>query len=237
MLDDGNMVIALVPARGGSKSVPRKNLTLLAGQPLISYTIQAAQKAAYVDSVWVSSDDAEILGVSSALGAKTIKRPSALADDEASAIGVVKHFIESIPKALYKPNTMIVYLQPTSPFRNESHIDQALKAMVSTSADGVMSVVEADKPPQKAFQLDEKGRLISLFDERLSNARRQDLPRCFYPNGAIYAFRISAFLARDGFPSNGSIPFVMSTSESIDIDTLEDLARAEIAIGARNGRI
>ena len=98
-------------------------------------------------------------------------------------------------------------------------------------------MVEAEKPPYKSFRVVEDGRLFSLFDERLSNARRQDLPKCYYPNGAIYAFRVNDFLERKGFPSNGSLPFVMTVSESIDIDNLDDLIKAEIALGEKHDRI
>lgn len=237
MLSDGSTVIAVIPARGGSKGIPRKNLTNLAGKPLIAHTIFAAQKALLVDAIWVSSDDKDILNLSASLGAKTLSRPDKIADDNASANEVVYHFIGSLPEDVRNQNTVILYLQPTSPLRDETHIDSALKAMDTARANGVMSVVEAEKPPQKSFRIDENGRLISLFDERQSNARRQDLPLCYYPNGAIYAFRISEFLARNGFPSNGSIPFMMSHADSIDIDNTTDLIRAELAIGEKDGRV
>ena len=237
MLSDGSKVIALIPARGGSKGIPRKNLTILSGKPLIAHTISAAQNATLVDQIWVSSDDEEILNISKGLGVEALNRPSELADDYSSASEVVHHFICSLPEVVQKQDTVILYLQPTSPLRNEIHIDSALKALEMSKVSGVMSVVKAEKPPQKSFRLDESGRLISLFDERQSNVRRQDLPQCYYPNGAIYGFRVSEFLARDGFPSNGSIPFVMSCADSIDIDNITDLIYAEVAIGEKNGRV
>ncbi len=228
------MVIALIPARGGSKGISRKNLVLLAGKPLISYTIEAAKKSNFIDEVWVSSDDLEILSVASDLGVKGLSRPTQIADDSASGIDVVHHFLLSLSESVRKQDPVIVYLQPTSPLRTQAHIDLALKAMEYFAVESVVSVIEADKPPQKAFQLDKNGCLISLFDERLSNARRQDLPRCYYPNGAIYAFRMSAFQSRQGFPSNGSFPFIMQQSDSIDIDSLVDLDLAELAMGKIN---
>lgn len=230
-------VLALIPARGGSKGIARKNLALLLGKPLLSYTIEAAKKSAFVDEIWVSSEDDEILHFSSRSGAQIIKRPDAFASDIASAVCVVEHFIYDLPSDVRSHDPIILYLQPTSPLRDETHIDGALRTMDLARANGVMSVVEAEKPPQKSFRLDETGRLISLFDERQSNARRQDLPKCYYPNGAIYAFRISEFLARNGFPSNGSIPFIMADADSIDIDNTADLIRAEVAIGEKNGRV
>lgn len=235
MLPDATPVIALIPARGGSKGIRRKNLALLAGKPLLSYTTAAATRSKLIDAVWVSSDDAEILSFAEMAGVHALDRPAAFASDTASAVSVVEHFIHSLPHRSVEQNPVIVYLQPTSPLRDESHIDAALQQMHTVGLDSVISVVEADKPPQKAFLLNADGLLKSLFDETLSNARRQDLPQCFYPNGAIYAFRISAFKNRGGFPSNGSLPYIMTSSDSIDIDNPSDLIRAEIALGEKNG--
>lgn len=236
MLLDGSSVIALIPARGGSKGIPRKNLAILDGIPLIGHTIRAAQESMLIDSVWVSSDDEETLGVAKVFGAQSLTRPYEFANDTASSVDVVKHFLNSGISEL-KDDSIIVYLQPTSPLRNGKHVDLALYSMALAEVDAVISVVEAEKPPQKAFSIDANGNLKSLFDERLSNARRQDLPPCYFPNGAIYAFRVHAFNSRDGFPSNGSVPYVMQASESIDIDSEDDFARAEIMIRKNNGSI
>jgi CMP-N,N'-diacetyllegionaminic acid synthase len=229
--------IALIPARGGSKGIHRKNLTILAGRPLIEYTIVAALNSEVVDEIWVSSDDEEILKLSTQLGVNALFRPAELADDNASAVGVVAHFISVSPSLTEISNDVIIYLQPTSPMRNAEHIDKAIREMEASKTIGVVSVVEADKPPQKAFTIDERGCLKSLFNEEMSNDRRQDLPLCFYPNGAIYAFRVCDFISRNGFPSNGSIPYVMSCTDSIDIDNSADLKRAESAMEEKNGRL
>ena len=234
MFRDNSKVVALIPARGGSKGIPRKNIVNLVGKPLIEYTIKAAQFATLVDHVCVSSDDTEILTLSKNLGATTLNRPAALANDKTSANEVVYHFIDSLPEVLKKENTVIVYLQPTSPLRNWMHIDHALKAMDMANGGGVISVVEADKSPYKAFQLDKSGKLVSIFAEKMSNACRQDLPLCYYPNGAIYAFRIDSFINNKGFPSNGSIPFIMSASESVDVDSFDDLKIAAETIIKQN---
>lgn len=230
MIDDGRPVVALIPARGGSKGLPRKNMTVIAGKPLIAYTIAAAKRSTIIDETFVSSDDNEILKTSAALGAQVILRPEHMANDTASPVAVVQHFVDALSESTRDRDPVVVYLQPTSPLRNEHHIDSLLREMSQARAFGAVSVVEANDPPYKAFRLDEKGRLLSLFDERLSNARRQDLPRCFYPNGAIYAFKVSAFESRNGFPSNDSLPFIMSRDESIDIDNQDDLVRAEAAL-------
>lgn len=228
-------VLALVPARGGSKGIPRKNLAPLRGKPLIEYTVRAALDAIDVAQTWVSSDDEEILLASTTLGAHALRRPSALATDEASAVGVVEHFLSSLPGDLLATDPQVLYLQPTSPLRNARHIDEALAGMARAGAATLMSVVEMATSPFKAFRLDAQGRLLSLFDERQSNMRRQDLPACFLPNGAIYAFAASAFRARGGFPSNGAWPYVMSEDDSIDIDGPSDLIRAAQLLGDRDG--
>ena len=231
MLSGGNRVIALIPARGGSKGFPRKNIALLAGKPLIVYTIEAAQDSLLVDEIWVSSDDKEILSIAAACGVRTLMRPLELAYDYSSAAGVVEHFISELRPEVCKADPLIIYLQPTSPLRNATHIDSALLALSAVGASSTLSVVEAEKSPFKSFQIDGEGRLRSLFDERLSNECRQALPRCYFPNGAIYAFTLTSFELRRGFPSNGSLPFIMSAEHSIDIDNADDFARAQTMLG------
>lgn len=228
-----SLVIGLIPARGGSKGVPGKNLRKIAGKPLIDFSILAAQQSIHIDSVYVSSDDPAILRHAQAMGATGVVRPDEFATDSASATGVVEHFVGTLSSTLLKGDPYIVYLQPTSPFRTARHIDDALEQMWVARAQSLISVSESEKSPFKMFTLDAKGRLQSLFDEKLSNARRQDLPAVFAPNGAIYVFRVSGFKARGGFPSNGSVPFVMSSNYSLDIDTENDICRAEMILGGK----
>ncbi len=126
-----------------------------------------------------------------------------------------------------------MYLQPTSPFRTARHIDNALEQMQAEKGHSLVSVLEMEKSPFKSFTLDANGHLQSLFDEKLSNARRQDLPAVFVPNGAIYVFRVSEFKSKCSFPSNGSIPFIMNQEDSLDIDTEDDIRRAEMIFGVK----
>lgn len=226
-------VIGLIPARGGSKGVPGKNMRKIVGSPLIDFSIVAAQHSKYIDRVYVSSDDEAILNHTQTLGAIAIVRPDEFSSDTASAIDVVNHFIGILPNALLQEDPYIVYLQPTSPLRTARHIDDALEQMLAADAQSLISVSEMEKSPFKMFTLNAKGCLQSLFDEKLSNARRQDLPAVFAPNGAIYVFRISEFKTRGGFPSNESIPFIMNKEDSLDIDTEDDIHRAEIILGVK----
>lgn len=231
----GKTVIALVPARGGSKGVPRKNLRVIAGKPLLAYTIKAALGAKQVDRVYLSSDDDEILAVGHSMKVEIIRRPLPYASDTASALDVVQHFITLLPEELKATDPYIVYLQPTSPLRSARHIEDALAQMETMRLHTMVSVIELSKSPYKSFALDAHGCLQSLFDEKLSNARRQDLPKAYLPNGAIYAFRLYDFLNRGGFPSNGSLPYVMSEEDSVDVDTEEDILRLEQYLGDRYG--
>lgn len=228
----GRSVLALVPARGQSTGIRRKNLTLLRGRPLVEHTIRAALGARSVDATYLSSDDPEILEVGLALGARVVERPAEWATDDAAASDVVRHFLDWLPAALRDQDPYIAYLQPTSPMRTAHHIDSALNLLEETSAHSLVSVLRLQKSPFKSFTIDEDGRLQSLFDEHMSNMRRQDLPETYTPNGAIYLFSVEEFVRRGGFPSNGSVPFFMSPNESIDIDDAQDLARAERLMGA-----
>jgi CMP-N-acetylneuraminic acid synthetase len=217
-------IIALVPARGGSKGIERKNLAPAGGHPLVWHTLNAAKNTPGIDEVWISSDDDEILRVGSDANVNALKRPIELANDESSAESVVWHFFDSLRPEIFVRDPIIVYLQPTSPLRTEHHIEEALALMQRSRAASVISVVKQVHSPFKCFTLDSQGRLQSLFKEKLSNARRQDLPSTYLPNGAIYAFFASEFKARRGFPSNGAVPYVMAEIDSIDVDSRYDLA-------------
>jgi CMP-N,N'-diacetyllegionaminic acid synthase len=221
----GTKVIALVPARGGSKGLARKNLRRLGGRSLVRIALDGAREARLVDEVYLSSDDAEILAEGRAAGIRTLVRPTEWASDTASAVDVVRHFLEVLPPDLLQANPYLVYLQPTSPRRSGAHIDAALQQMAASKGEAVISVVELTKSPFKAFRLSSDQRLQALFDEQLTNQNRQQLPRTYAANGAIYAFRLQDFVARGGFPSNGSVPYLMSVEDSVDVDTLGDLQR------------
>jgi CMP-N,N'-diacetyllegionaminic acid synthase len=219
--------IGLIPARKGSKGLLNKNMLHLNNQPLVQYTIRAAMDSSLLEEVSVSSDDLSVLTLAESLQANTLLRPEEFSSDEASAEEVVNHFIATLSKSIDYEDHYIVYLQPTSPLRNSFHIDKAINILLENNSKSLTSVTQMRKSPFKSFVLSESGQLQSLFDEKMSNARRQDLQDVFIPNGAIYIFSIQQFIDRKGFPSNGSLPFIMSEDDSIDIDEKEDLLRAE----------
>jgi CMP-N,N'-diacetyllegionaminic acid synthase len=226
--------IGLIPAREGSKGLLNKNTLKLLDKPLVQYTIEAAMDSSLIDDVWVSSDDPEVLRIAKSAQANQLIRPKEFALDKSSAIDVVSHFLSTLPLDDKTVNNYIVYLQPTSPMRNCHHIDDAINHLLLKKAHSLVSLIMLRKSPFKSFLIDETGRLQSLFNEELSNARRQDLQDVYIPNGAIYIFQIKEFIKRNSFPSNGSIPFIMNAEDSIDIDEKEDLIKAEKILRTKN---
>lgn len=214
-------VLAVIPARGGSKGVLRKNIRPLAGKPLIAWTIEAARQSRYIDYVAVSSEDIEIIDVARAWGAEIpFVRPASLACDETLGIEPVMHAISELPGYDY-----VVLLQPTSPLRVAADIDACLKRCNELGAPSCVSVVEPDHHPFWMFQLDHAGRLEPLFPDR--PARRQDLPPVFALNGAVYVADTKWLKAKKSFLAAGCCGYPMPMARSIDIDTIGDFQHAE----------
>ena len=219
--------VAIITARGGSKGLPRKNILPLCGLPLIGWTIKAAQDCSYISKVLVSTDDNEIAHISKEFGAEVIDRPEELATDTASSIDVISHAIFWLEQnEMQKYNSMIL-LQPTSPLRNSQHVKEAIELYEKVAAKFVISVFEPTHTPIKAYLENKDGSISGLHSNEAPYQRRQDLPRAYQPNGAIYAFSIDEFKLNNHFPRNKVFPYVMSEVESTDIDTLEDLKKVE----------
>ena len=216
-------MVALIPARGGSEGVPRKNLADVGGMTLTERAIRSANECSYTSSVVVSSDDQEILDLAQRCGATPLVRPGELASGTARAEGVVEHFLATPEASTLDASDLIVYLQPTSPFRSSSHVAAALEAMYSAQADFLVSVKEASEHPAKTLSIDESGVLTAAPFSGDSSANRQELPSFHYPNGAIYAFTVGAFRRDNMIPVLGALPFIMDAHESLDIDTPDDL--------------
>jgi CMP-N,N'-diacetyllegionaminic acid synthase len=219
-------VVALIPARGGSKGIPRKNLALIRGRTLLEYAIRAARESAVITRTIVSSDDEEILAEAVRHGAEALERPAALSTDTATTDAVIAHFIAAAlsPQLTAQP---LVLLQPTSPLRTGSHIAQAVQLWRDSRASAVISVFEPEHHPAKSFRLDEFGMLRGLFSADAPFSPRQSLPRAFQPNGAVYVFSAEAFLSEKRIPRERLVPLIMGSEESLDIDCVADLSRAE----------
>lgn len=221
-------MFALIPARGGSKGVARKNIRLVLGKPLVSHTIDAAINSKFIDQVVLSSDDQDILNLGVSMGVGVHHRADNAATDKSTASDVVVDFINSLSQEEIQKDPFLVYLQPTSPLRTSIHIDQAFERLALAATNSCISVYELKNSPFKSFVLDEdSGCLKTLFDEQLTNSNRQNLPKTYYPNGAIYIFLLSDFIEIGRFPSSGSIPYQMQKWESIDIDAEEDILEVE----------
>lgn len=227
------MKIALITARGGSKGLPRKNILPLGGQPLIGWSIQAAFDSHLIDRVFVSTEDKEIADTSLQLGAEVIQRPLALAADSSSSEEVIGHAIKYLEEKNLNFDTLVL-LQPTSPLRTSAHIDEAIKIYEQKNASCVISVFEPVHTPVKAYVEKEDGSMSGLFSLSAPYTRRQDLPRAFQPNGAIYAFSIIEFKKYNKIPKENVYPYVMSEQNSADIDTLQDLLNVEKILKRKN---
>ncbi len=220
--------LAIIPARGGSKRLPRKNILDLNGKPLIAYSIEVGLKSKYIDKVVVSSDDDEILDVSKKYGAQLIKRPEVLASDTATTFDALKHTIDNIEKYDY-----IVLLQPTSPLRDEKHIDEAIELLESKEADAIVSVCEVDHSPLWSNTLPKDENMRGFLRDEVKNKRSQDLDKYFRLNGAIYICRTDKLLEEKSFFLKDNIfAYKMDRKSSIDIDEEIDFKLAEIIIRA-----
>ncbi len=219
-----SQVVGLIPARGGSKSMPRKNLQQLAGKPLIAWTIEAALGAHQIDRVIVSSDDDEIISTSIELGCEApFIRPKELATDEAPTIDVVRHALAELGGDIQ----FVVLLQPTSPLRSSEDIDGAIELCREHDSESCASVAPASKSPHWMYRFESDLRLLPLIELESRPTRRQDLPEVFVLNGAIYVVRPEGFGDRDALVDSQTIGYVMPSQRSVDIDCELDLMVAE----------
>jgi len=225
--------IAIIPARGGSKGIPKKNLRKLQGKPLIAHTIEQAFSCKYLDEVIVSTDDPEISDISKEYGAEIpFLRPKKLAEDDSSTIDVVMHSIDFLETNEYYPKTLVL-LQPTSPLRTVEDIENALKLYIKHDVDSVVSVSEFDHSPYWSMKI-ENDYLKPNFGEKFLKMRRQDLPQLYMPNGSIYISSPEDLRKFNGFFGDKIIPYIMPKERSVDIDTMLDFKLAELLLGERH---
>ncbi|ARU60412.1 acylneuraminate cytidylyltransferase [Tumebacillus avium] len=215
-------VLAVIPARGGSKGVPRKNIRELAGKPLIAWSIEAATKSKYVDRVILSSEDDEIIQTAQTWGCDVpFVRPAELAADDTPGIDPILHALEQQPDYDY-----VVLLQPTSPLRTSADIDATIEQMLSAKAPCCVTVTEPSKSPYWMYTLQANNRLQPLIQQPLVT-RRQDLPKAFALNGAVYVAETQWLKETKSFLAEGAIAHVMPSERSFDIDTELDLFLAD----------
>ena len=224
-----NEVLGIVPARGGSKGVPHKNIRVLAGSPLISYTIEAAKGSRLLTHFVTSTDDQEIAEITRSLGSEVLMRPVELATDDTPMFAVIHHVLETI-KQSRRYYEYVVILQPTAPLRTSQHIDEVITLLQNSDADSVVSVspVPGHFNPYWQFIVQD-GELHLFTGKPLSEiiTRRQDLPETYTRNGAIYALRTALVFERGNLYGDHCIPYVMRAEESMNIDSEEDFRLAE----------
>ena len=218
-------ITAIIPARGGSKGIPRKNIRLLAGKPLINHTIEQAKGSGFIDTIVVTTDDLEIARIAEGQGVTVVIRPEEISGDESPTIDAVIHVLEQSEKN-GTAHDDIILLQPTSPLRDAGDIDAAITLFCEGNCDSVISVTSVSHPPFWNLII-KNSYLIPLFDEENLPKRRQDLPRTYLPNGAIYIMSAELIQKCRSFFGKKSIPYFMSPEKSIDIDTEIDFIIAE----------
>jgi N-acylneuraminate cytidylyltransferase len=216
-------IVAIIPARGKSKGVPRKNIRSFAGKPLIAYSIEVALKTEEIDRVIVSTEDNEIARVALSYGAEVIERPEELARDDTPTIDVVFNLLKKIGE---ENVSFIILLQPTSPLRTDEDVRGSMRLFLQKDCESVISVCEAEPSPYWSFRLEE-GYLIPAFGKQHLETRRQDLPKIYVPNGAIFIAQPKSLHHYKGFYCKKSLPYSMPINRSIDIDTELDFKFAE----------
>jgi len=222
-------MIAIVPARCGSKGLPGKNIKDLHGKPMIAYTIEEALKSQYIDEVIISTDCKEIEKIALEYGAKSLfLRPEVLASDTAIAIDNYIYTVDRLNEEFgYKIKDFVV-LQPTSPLRKSIDIDGAVKLFNDKNADSVVSYTEEHHPIEWHKYITEDGKFENIFEEKLKN--RQEIKPSYYPNGAIFVFKYE-MIKQKKYYTDKSYSYIMPRDRSVDVDTMEDFKYIEFLLG------
>ena len=224
-------ILAIIPARAGSKGIKDKNIIDLNGKPLIAYSIEAGLKSKYIDKVVVTTDGEEIAREAIKYGAEVpFLRPEYLSSDNAKTIDAVIHCIEEMEK-LGEKYDYVVLLQPTQPLRQSWHIDEAIELILEKNEEALVSVSKVKDHPILMRTIDSNGYAINLL-EGSSTKRRQEFPDFYKVNGAIYINKINENLNNDTSLNDNKLVYIMDEKYDVDIDEMLDLQIAELAIKA-----
>lgn len=224
-------LVAILPARGGSKGLPRKNIRHLDGRPLIAYSVAAAKECTAVAATYISTEDDEVAAVAASLGVPVIRRPKLLAEDHVMTNVVIEHAL-SFLAGRNEHYTHFVLLQPTSPLRGPAHVTEAIKRFSQSSARSLISVCATEHHPFKDFRID-GDQLTPLFSTEFLERPRQSLEPVYRQNGAIYIAQVDDFLRERHFYVPPCVPLIMTREDSIDIDNQADLDLAEVVLRRR----
>lgn len=231
-IDEDNRPLCLVPARGGSKRLPRKNILPLNGKPLVAWTIDAARESGIFDEIVISSDDSETLHIAEQFGAVPLVRPGDLAEDLATVVQVCEYTLQQMLRQGKQYPALYVML-PTSPFRRPETIRAAWQAFQTSAADALLSVVSPDHPPQ--WSLKEESGFLQPLSPRDYETPRGKLVPAWVHDGGHAIVRTSSFLEKPVFMGERTMHFPVSREESVDINEPLDLDWAEFLI--KSGRI
>lgn len=231
---NGKSVLAIIPARGGSKRLPRKNIKELCGKPLIAWSIEQTKFCSDIDRIVVSTEDWEIGKVAKKYGAEVpFMRPAELASDTALPIDAIFHAINWLKEHENYQSEYILLLQPTSPLRIAKDIEGAIQALKDKDARAVVSVCETDHHPWWSNTLPEKGNMKDFIRPDILNKRRQELPVFYLVNGAIYLADTDYLHQYNGFLGPDTFAYKMLKERSIDIDSELDFKLAEVLLDAK----
>lgn len=222
-------ILALIPARSGSKSVPHKNIRKINGKPMLAYSIEHAEQSGYINRIIVSTDSGEYAALAREYGAETpFLRPAVYATDTATDLEVFRHCLEFLKeKEGYEPE-IVVQLRPTYPIRNPEDIDKMIEILLENKeADSVRSIAPAKEIPYKMWKKGENGRILPLMEEPFEcyNMPRQKLPKVYYQNACIDVVRGNVILSKNSM--NGDVIYGYEMAQNYDIDTEEEFSRAE----------
>jgi len=224
------IIPAIIPARGGSKGLPKKNVLTLGGKPMIAWTIEAALNSKYVSDVIVSTDDEEIADIAIKYGAQIpFMRPPKLATDDSIAIDTYLYTVEKLNLEYHKNIEEFIILQPTSPLRTSSHIDGAIELFFNKNADSVLSFYENPHPTNWLKFIDENG-LLQSYEKSTVLKNRQDYIKTYLPNGAIVILKYSLLNKERTYYFTRTYPFLMNHLLSIDIDSSDDFILVDCII-------
>ena len=225
---NGNRVLGLITARGGSKGLPGKNLRILCGKPLLAWTAEAGTGSRYIDHLVLTTDSDEIANAGKALGiAVPFLRPPELATDTATSIDVAEHALQFLRDTGQEFDTLVL-LEPTSPLRESKDIDLALEQMLACDAESVVSVCQAESThPAFMFRRGENARLESAQPGGFAALRRQDLEPMYFLEGTVYASRVQALLRERSFCHRNTVGFEVPKWKSPEIDDIVDFLHVE----------
>jgi CMP-N,N'-diacetyllegionaminic acid synthase len=230
----GKRILAVIPARGGSKGFVRKNAALLMGKPLIEWSWLAAKESKYIDQIYLSTDDLGLQSLAQSFGLEAqVLRPPHLSTDEAKSADVILHALDVYPGFDY-----VMMLQPTSPLRTSEDIDTCIEKCVVEKNVACISLTPADKPPHWMYTVSETGHLVSFLNSSTGSIasdmkqfhQRQALPKVTVLNGAVYIAETLWFKSHQTFISKQTAGYIMPKERSVDIDTEIDLEICELLI-------